>query len=118
MPKLLNVTTPLRAVAVVVPTGVAPELMVAVTTVELSFVTTLLFVSCSDTFGCVAKAVPEAMPEGFRSEIILLGLVVITRALLAPSEPAVPGVANVNVAALPTASAIDPPLADSAVVDL
>ena len=51
IPRLLNVATPLEAVAVVVPTSVAPALTDAVITVELSFVTTLLPKSCNDTCG-------------------------------------------------------------------
>ena len=51
IPRLLNVATPLEAVAVVVPTSVAPELTEAVTTVELSLVTTLLPWSCNETCG-------------------------------------------------------------------
>ena len=41
MPRLSNVTMPLAAVASRVPTSTAPVLTVAVTTVELSLVTTL-----------------------------------------------------------------------------
>ena len=49
IPRSLKVATPLEAVAVVVPTSVAPALTEAVTTVELSIVTTLLPESCNDT---------------------------------------------------------------------
>ena len=51
IPRLLNVAIPFTAVAVRVPTSVAPALTVAVTTVALSFVTTLLPKSCNDTCG-------------------------------------------------------------------
>ena len=51
IPKSLNVATPFTAVAVRVPTSVAPALTEAVTTVELSLVATLLPKSCNDTCG-------------------------------------------------------------------
>ena len=51
IPKLSKVATPFTAVAVRVPTSVAPELTEAVTTVELSLVTTLLPRSCNETCG-------------------------------------------------------------------
>jgi hypothetical protein len=43
-------------------------------------------------------------------------VVSMTRALLAPRELLVPGVANVRIATLPAASTIDPPLRTSEVV--
>ena len=49
IPRFENVATPLTTVAVVVPTRDAPALTVAVTTVVLSFVTTRLPTSCSET---------------------------------------------------------------------
>ena len=49
IPRSSNVATPLDAVAVRVPTSVAPALTEAVTTVELSIVTTLFPESCNDT---------------------------------------------------------------------
>ena len=50
-PKPEKVATPEDAVAVIVPTNVAPVLTVAVTTVELSVVTGLLLESRIVTFG-------------------------------------------------------------------
>ena len=52
MPRSVKVTTPFTAVAVTVPTRDAPLLTVAVTTVELSLVTTLPPVSWRETRGC------------------------------------------------------------------
>jgi hypothetical protein len=117
IPRLLNVATPLTAVAVAVPTSVAPALTVAVTTVELSLVTTLLPTSCNDTCGCVVNAAPDAVPEGFRTETTLVGVEVTTSALFADSELTAPGDARVRVAAFPTRSTIDPPFSARADVD-
>ena len=117
IPRLLNVATPLTAVADVVPTSVAPALTVAVTTVELSLVTTLLPTSCNDTCGCVVNAAPDAVPEGFRTETTLVGVEVTTSALLLPSDPAAPGDASVRVAVFPATSTIEPPLSPKADVD-
>ena len=113
IPRLLNVATPLDAVAVVVPTSVAPALTEAVITVELSLVTTLSPESCNDTWGWVVNAAPDAVPTGVRTETIFVGSLVTTIALLAPNEPVVPGAGNVSVAAFPAASTIDPPFSAS-----
>ena len=51
MPRLLNVTTPLTAVAVVVPTSVAPEETDAVTTELESEVAALPFASVMEMTG-------------------------------------------------------------------
>jgi hypothetical protein len=114
---LLNVATPLTAVAVAVPTNVAPVLTVAVTTDELSLVTTLLPTSCNDTCGWVLNAAPDAVPTGVRTETTFVGAEVTTSALFADSDVTAPGDARVKVAALPAASTIEPPFSASAEVD-
>ena len=109
IPKLLNVATPLETVAVRVPTSVAPSLTVAVTTVALSFVTTLLPKSCNDTCGWVVNAAPDAVPTGVRVDTTFVGALVTTISLFAPNEPVAPGVGSVSVAVFDAASTIDPP---------
>ena len=117
MPRSTNVATPLTAVAVVVPTNVAPLPTEAVTTVVLSLVTTLPLPSCSATCGCVENAAPTAAPSGSRTETTWVGNVAMTIALLAPNDPTAPGDGSVSVAALPTPSRMVPPFNASAVVD-
>ena len=117
IPRLLNVATPLDAVAVVVPISVAPALTEAVITVELSLITTLFPESCNDTCGCVVNAAPDAVPTGVRTETTLVGALVTTIALLAPNEPLAPGAGSVRVAAFDAASTIEPPFSASEDVD-
>ena len=117
MPRSSKVAIPLETVAVVAPTSVAPALTDAVTTVELSLVTTVLPASCNDTCGCVLNAAPTTGPTGARTDTTLVGSDVTTIALLAPNEPDVPGDARVSVAALPTSSTMTPPFNASALVD-
>ena len=108
---------PFTAVAVVLPTKVAPALTVAVTTVELSAVTMLPPLSWSDTWGWVVNAAPDAVPIGVRTEIICVGSDCTTIALFAPSDPVAPGTGSVNIASFPTASEMLPPFSSSEVVE-
>ena len=118
MPRSAKVAIPLTAVALREPTSVAPSLTDAVTTVELSLVTTVLPASCNDTCGWVLNAAPTTGPTGARTDTTLVGSDVITIALLAPNEPEAPGDASVSVAALPAESAMVPPFNASALGDV
>ena len=118
MPRFENVATPLDAVAVVVPTSVAPALTVAVTTVELSLVTTLLPPSCNETCGWVEKATPTTGSTGVLTDTTFVGDVATTIALFAPRDPEAPGDASISVAALPAESAMVPPFSARAEVEV
>ena len=78
IPRLLNVATPLTAVAVAVPTVPPFAPLTDAVTVSVESETKLLPESRMRTLGCVVKAAPDAVPSAAVTKEILVGAPVVT----------------------------------------